>query len=115
MSTSNLCFLQTDWSSRAERTIYLLPHYRKMPRFFASLRLTRLLLALELRLPFFQERRGSFFLVLSRAAHAEQSRLQIEPFGQGHLHALIDGLHGILHRERRIRDDFLSDSFGARD
>src|ERR1700694_2557069 len=74
---------------------------RGKPRLFSR----SCLLPLEPRSPFLQKRRGPFLLILGSAADAKQSSLQQRPFGQRHLHALVDRFHSELHRQRSVRDD----------
>src|ERR1017187_6663781 len=61
------------------------------------------LLAFKPRRPFLQKRRRPFFLIFSRATDAKQRSFKKQPLGQRHLHALVDGLHRILHGQRSIR------------
>src|ERR1700687_1443238 len=55
---------------------------------------------LKPRRPLFQKRRRPFLLILGSAADAKQSSLQIQSFGERHLHTFVDRLHRVLHRQR---------------
>src|SRR5260370_39191635 len=63
------------------------------------------LLSLKLSRSLLQESRCPFRLILGSTANAKQSSLQKRPFGQSHLHPLINRLHSVLHRQRSVRDD----------
>ena len=71
------------------------------------------LLAVELRLPFFEEGGSALALILGGAAQSEEHRLQVQALGQGHFHAFVDRFQAPLYRERRIGEDLLGDGFGA--
>src|ERR1035437_6771417 len=73
-----------------------------------------LLPSFEHRRTFFQKRRRSFLLILSGAADAKQSRLEKQPLGQSHLHAFVDRLHSVPHRQRSVGDDLSRNRFRAR-
>src|SRR6202167_4620307 len=70
-----------------------------------------ILLPLKRRRPLLQKRRSAFPFIFGRAGHGEQHRLQIQPLRQGHLHALVHGLHGVLHRQRSVGDDLRRNRF----
>src|SRR5581483_3021772 len=72
-------------------------------------------LPLELRSALLQKRRCPLFFVFGGAAKTKERCFKIEPFGQGHLHSLIDRFHRELHGQRSVGNDLLRNSFSPRD
>src|SRR5438270_103035 len=72
------------------------------------------LFSFERRRPLLQKRRGSLFLVFRGAGDGKERGFKEQAFGQGHLHPLVHRFQRVLHRQRRVGDDFFGNLFAAR-
>src|ERR1700756_2905688 len=70
--------------------------------------------AFELRFPLLQESFCAFAHVFGCAGKSEEGRLQEQAFFLRRLDAALDRFHRVLHRNRRIGNDFLRHGFRRR-
>src|SRR6266852_3041552 len=75
--------------------------------------ITSSLFAFEIGFPFFEESFSAFAHVFGSARKAKQCRFQEQSFFLRHLHATLDGFHGVFHRKRGIGDDFFGHGVGG--
>jgi len=64
---------------------------------------------LELRGALLDEGASTFAHIFGGATEAEEGGFEEEALFLGHLHAVLDGFHGVLYSERSVGNDFLGD------